>query len=109
MHLTMLSRATPSASPSGPQFGREDFEVAELEREADGRWSAHLVTAAGVVAGCPECGAPAERVKEVGSQRLVHLVVVPMALTWCKRRFYCENGACDRDSWPGRRYDEGQA
>ncbi len=74
-------------------------EVAELEREADGRWSAHLVTAAGVVACCPGCGAPAERVKEAGGQRLVHLVVVPMALTWHKRRFSCENGACDRDSF----------
>ncbi|MEX5637027.1 hypothetical protein [Parafrankia sp. FMc2] len=79
--------------------GLGGVEVVELEREADGRWSAHLVTAAGVAACCPECGVPAERVKEAGGQRLVHLVVVPMTLTWCKRRFYCENGACDRDSF----------
>ena len=59
-------------------------EVDAVEREADGSWSVHVVTAAGAVACCPGCGTASGRVKELGGQRLAHLVVAPVAVTWHK-------------------------
>lgn len=77
-------------------FGLDGVEVVALEREADGSGSVHVVTAPGVVACCPDCGVSSGRVKEFGGQRLAHLVVAPMAVTWHKSRFYCENDGCGR-------------
>lgn len=80
-------------------FGLDGVEVVALEREADGSGSVHVVTAPGVVACCPDCGVSSSRVKELGGQRLARLVVAPMAVTWHKGRFYCENGVCGRVSF----------
>ena len=80
-------------------LGLAGVEVTAVEREADGSWSAHVVTAAGAVACCPGRGTASGRVKELGGQRLVHLVVAPVALTWHKTRFYCGNPVCGRASF----------
>lgn len=59
----------------------EGVEVVALEREADGSRSVHVVSAAGAVACCPDCGVSSNRFKELGGQQLVRLVVEPMVLT----------------------------
>ncbi|AEH07618.1 transposase IS204/IS1001/IS1096/IS1165 family protein [Candidatus Protofrankia datiscae] len=71
-------------------------EVELVEREADGSFTVHVRTAAGVEACCPGCGVPAGRVREAAGQTVAHLAVVPMAVTWHKHRFWCDNGGCDQ-------------
>ncbi len=71
-------------------------EVELVEREADGSFTVHVRTAVGVEACCPGCGEPAGRVREAAGQTVAHLAVVPMAVTWHKRRFWCDNGGCGR-------------
>lgn len=69
-----------------------------VEREADGSWRVHVRSAAGVGC-CPGCGQVSGRVRELAGQRLAHLVVVPMALTWHKARFWCDNTSCGQGSF----------
>ncbi|WP_372517730.1 hypothetical protein [Frankia tisae] len=46
--------------------GLAGVEVTVVEREADGSWSAHVVTAAGAVVCGPGCGTASGRVTELG-------------------------------------------
>jgi hypothetical protein len=69
-------------------------EVELVEREADGSFSVHARTAAGVVVCCPACAAPSARVKEVAGQTVARLAVVPVRVTWHKHRFWCDNDVC---------------
>ncbi len=77
-------------------LGLAGFEVELVEREADGSSTVHVATAAGTVACCPDCGAASDRVKEVVGHTVRHLVVVPLRVTWHKRRMSCENTGCAR-------------
>ncbi|WP_250280033.1 hypothetical protein [Frankia sp. Cppng1_Ct_nod] len=72
------------------------LEVELVEREADGSFCVHARTAPGVVVCCPRCEAPSGRVKEPAGQTVAHLAVVPVAVTWHKHRFWCDNDACDQ-------------
>jgi transposase len=71
-------------------------EVELVEREADGSFTVHVRTAVGVEACCPGCGVPAGRAREAAGQTVAHLAVVPMAVTWHKHRFWCDNDGCDQ-------------
>jgi transposase len=74
----------------------EGLRVEQVEREADGSLTVHVVAAAGPVVCCPGCGRASGRVKETVGHTVRHLVVAPMRVTWHKRRLTCENAACSR-------------
>jgi transposase len=83
-------------------LGLAGVQVETVEREADGSWTVHVVSAPGSVrCRCPGCGGVAGRVKETRSQTLRHLVVVPMRVTWHKSIFECGNGGCVKASFAG--------
>jgi hypothetical protein len=75
-------------------LGLAGVEIDVVEREADGSWTAHVITAAGQPACCPGCGQPADRAKEPIGHRFKHLTLLPLQVTWHKMRFWCANHAC---------------
>jgi hypothetical protein len=77
-------------------LGLAGFEVELVEREADGSSTVHVAAAAGTVACCPGCGTASGWVMEVVGHTVRHLVVVPLGVTWRKRRMTCENTGCRR-------------
>ena len=56
-------------------LGLDGVEIDVVEREADGSWTAHVITAAGQPACCPGCGQHAERAKESSVHRFGHLML----------------------------------
>ncbi len=75
-------------------------EVELVEREADGSFTVHVRTAAGVAACCPRCGAPSGRVRGVAGQTVAHLAVTPVAVIWHKHRWQCGSEGCDQRVFP---------
>ena len=75
-------------------LGLAGVEVDTVEQEADGSWTAHVTTAAGQAVRCPDCGRHAGRVKEPSVHTFAHLAVVPLRVTWHKRRLWCGNNDC---------------
>jgi hypothetical protein len=75
-------------------LGLRGVEADIVEHEADGSWTAHVTTAPGEAVCCPGCGQPADRAKELAAHTFAHLAVVPLRVTWHKRRFWCGKQAC---------------
>ena len=75
-------------------LGLAGVEVDTVEQEADGSWTAHVTTAAGQLVHCPGCGRQAGSVKEPSAHTFAHLAVVPLRVTWHKRRLWCASDDC---------------
>jgi len=80
-------------------LGLVGVEADIVEQESDGSWTAHVTTAPGQPACCPDCGLPAGRAKEPAAHTFAHLAVVPLRVTWHKTRFCCANQACQRQAF----------
>ncbi|WP_431607147.1 transposase [Protofrankia symbiont of Coriaria ruscifolia] len=76
--------------------GLDGFEAEQVEREADGSFSVHVVSAPGTVACCPRCQAEASRVWTRVGHTVSHLVLVPMRVTWHKRVMACMAEGCEQ-------------
>jgi transposase len=77
-------------------LGLAGVEVDAVEREVDGSWTVHVVTAPGARACCPGCGREAHRAKELTVHAMRHLVVLPVRVTWHKKKFWCDDDACEQ-------------
>jgi transposase len=80
-------------------LGLAGVEVDTVEREADGSWTAHVTTAPGQLVHCPNCGAQAGPAKEPSAHTFAHLAVVPLRVTWHKRRLWCADNDCQTEAF----------
>jgi transposase len=81
-------------------LGLDGFEVEQVEQEADGSWSVHVVSAPGTVACCPRCQAEASRMWTRVGHTVSHLVLVPMAVTLHRRVMLCTAEGCEQGRFP---------
>jgi len=80
-------------------LGLDGVQVDLAEREDDGSWTLHVLSAAGQQGCCPDCGQTTTRVKEPAVHRFTHVVLVAVRVVWHKLRLRCVNAACDRQGF----------
>ena len=93
----MIEPTSPCPDAATTIFNLPDYRVTDTEVLGFGQRRIHVVATA--EAGCPSCGVISGRVHSRRAQRLRDIPIAgPVEVLWAKRRFFCEEHLCPRQS-----------
>lgn len=94
----MIEPTSPRPDAATAIFNLPDYRVTDTEILAFGQRRVSVVATA--EAGCPLCGVISSRVHSRRPQRLRDIPVAgPVEVVWAKRRFFCDEYLCPRQTF----------